>query len=100
MVVDVLRTTIDIGEQVNADGRYTVFIFVCCLRLAICDKADHRREKKEDAKSWYVGANINSKLHKTLFYFGGIPTYINALNKEIEEGFPSHVLSLPKEVVA
>lgn len=53
-----------------------------------------------DVKSWYVGANIDSKLHKTLLYFGGIPTYINTLNKEIEEGFPSHVLSLAKEVVA
>lgn len=51
-----------------------------------------------DVKSWYVGANIESKLHKTLLYFGGIPTYIGLLDKEIEDGYPSHVLSAPKEI--
>ncbi|KAI1625072.1 putative cyclohexanone monooxygenase [Exophiala viscosa] len=52
-----------------------------------------------DVKSWYVGANIESKLHRTLLYFGGIPTYINVLNKEIEDGYPGHILSSPKEIV-
>ncbi|KAH0827270.1 Phenylacetone monooxygenase [Fonsecaea pedrosoi] len=51
-----------------------------------------------DVKSWYVGANIQSKLHKTLLYFGGIPRYMEILNKEIEEKYPSHTLSGPKEV--
>ena len=52
-----------------------------------------------DVRSWYVGANIESKLHNTLLYFGGIPTYINVLNKEIEDGYPGHILSSPKEIV-
>lgn len=51
-----------------------------------------------ETNSWYVGANIKSKLHKTLLYFGGIPNYMNALNQEVDRGYPSHLLSTPKEV--
>lgn len=47
-----------------------------------------------DVKSWYVGANIQSKLHKTLLYFGGVPKYMSILDKEVEEGFPSYDMSV------
>lgn len=55
-------------------------------------------QSAKDVKSWYVGANIQSKLHKTLLYFGGIPRYMERLNKEIEQDYPSHTLSGGKAI--
>lgn len=51
-----------------------------------------------DVKSWYVGANVGTKLHRTLLYFGGIPKYVELLNKEIEQDYPSHSLSHNKPI--
>lgn len=52
-------------------------------------------QSAQDVGAWYVGANVKSKLRKTLFYFGGIPAYIKAVDKEIEDGYPGHILSTP-----
>jgi hypothetical protein len=58
-------------------------------------KATVVAQSAKDVGAWYVGANVESKLRKTLFYFGGIPAYINAVDKEIKDGYPGHVLSTP-----
>ena len=50
-------------------------------------------QSAKDVGAWTVGANVDSKEQKTLFYFGGVPAYIAAVDKEIQEGYPSHVFA-------
>ena len=38
--------------------------------------------------SWYVGANIPGKTREFLIYPGGVPTYLKAIRKEAESGYP------------
>ncbi|OUS96782.1 NAD(P)/FAD-dependent oxidoreductase [Rhodococcus sp. NCIMB 12038] len=43
------------------------------------------------AGSWFLGANIEGKKSRVLFYFGGVNAYVAALAQSIEEGFPGYV---------
>ena len=55
-------------------------------------------QSAKDVGAWIVGANVDSKERRTLFYFGGVPAYFAAVEKELQEGYPSHVFA--KEVKA
>ena len=50
-------------------------------------------QSSKDVGAWIVGANVEAKEKKTLFYFGGVPAYISAVDKEIQDGYPSHVFA-------
>jgi len=40
------------------------------------------------ANSWYVGANVPGKKREILVYPGGLPSYLQLVNKNREEGYP------------
>lgn len=40
-------------------------------------------------RSWYVGTNVPGKPENVLFYFGGVGSYFETIEKEAAEGFPS-----------
>ena len=50
-------------------------------------------QSAKDVGAWIVGANVESKEKKTLFYFGGVPAYIAAVDKEIQDEYPSHIFA-------
>lgn len=43
----------------------------------------------KDAGAWFVGANIPGKASNVLFYFGGLNKWVEWLNKESDDGWPS-----------
>jgi cyclohexanone monooxygenase len=43
------------------------------------------------ARSWLVGANVEGKRSKTLFYLGGVNTYVDELQKHIDSDFEGFV---------
>ena len=47
----------------------------------------------KQTKSWYIGANLEGKTVRPLFYFGGVAPYFNYCAKEIEDGFPGFSFS-------
>lgn len=50
-------------------------------------------QSSKDVGAWIVGGNVEDKDTTSLFYFGGVPAYANAIHKEIEDGYPGHVFS-------
>ncbi|CAN9404124.1 unnamed protein product [Alternaria alternata] len=38
--------------------------------------------------SWYMGANVPGKIREPLIYFGGVPSYYEAITKETTHGYP------------
>ena len=50
-------------------------------------------QSARDTRAWTVGANVDGKEKAPLFYFGGVPAYIAAVEKEISEGWPGHTFS-------
>jgi cation diffusion facilitator CzcD-associated flavoprotein CzcO len=50
-------------------------------------------EGAKQTKSWYIGANLEGKTVRPLFYFGGVASYFNHCAKEIEDGFPGFIFS-------
>jgi cyclohexanone monooxygenase len=50
-------------------------------------------QSSKDVGAWIVGANVEDKEKTSLFYFGGVPAYANAIDKEIQDGYPGHVFS-------
>jgi len=48
-------------------------------------------QSAKEVGAWTVGANVENKERKTLFFFGGVPAYIAAVEKELQEGYPSHI---------
>lgn len=47
-------------------------------------------QSAKDVGAWTVGANVKSKEKRTLFFFGGVPAYIAAVEKEALESYPSY----------
>ena len=45
------------------------------------------------AKSWYIGANVPGKPINVLFWFGGVVSYFEICNKEVDNGFPGLILA-------
>ncbi|CAN9319673.1 unnamed protein product, partial [Alternaria alternata] len=43
--------------------------------------------------SWYMGANVSGKIREPLIYFGGVPSYYEAIRKETTHGYPGFDLS-------
>lgn len=50
-------------------------------------------QSAKDVGAWIVGANVEGKEKCSLFYFGGVPAYAAAIDKEIQDGYPGHVFS-------
>ncbi|MGQ0466697.1 MAG: flavin-containing monooxygenase [Sporichthyaceae bacterium] len=42
------------------------------------------------ARSWFLGANIEEKKARVMFFFGGVPAYVQALQASSEAGFPGY----------
>lgn len=57
-------------------------------------------QSSKQVAAWYVGANVKAKQQKTLFYFGGMPAYIAASDKEIKDGYPGHILTTASKISA
>jgi cyclohexanone monooxygenase len=43
--------------------------------------------KGEEVGSYYVGANIPGRPHKSMFYFGGIPNYFRLCQEVVDNDF-------------
>jgi hypothetical protein len=50
-------------------------------------------EAAKKAGSWYVGANVPGKLVRPLFWFGGVFSYFENCNAEVNTGFSSLKMS-------
>jgi len=55
-------------------------------------------ESAKEAGAWMVGGNVEGKKKQILFYMGGVPAYIAAVEKEITEEWPGHTFSRGVEV--
>ena len=56
------------------------------------------KESAQEVGAWYVGANVEGKERGSLFYFGGVPAYAAAIDKERAEQYPGHTFSTAVEV--
>ena len=51
-------------------------------------------EGAKQTHSWYIGANLEGKPVRPLFYFGGVAPYFAACDKEISDGYPGFKFSV------
>lgn len=50
-------------------------------------------EAGEEANSWFMGANIEGKATRPLFYFGPAIDYVNRCTQESEDGYPNFIFT-------
>lgn len=60
-----------------------------CKLLTDVYEATVLPEAAKKAGSWYIGANIPGKRVNPLFWFGGVVSYFEICNKEVDDNFPS-----------
>ena len=48
-------------------------------------------------RSWYLGANLEGKTVRPLFWFGGVAPYFAYCDQEVNEGFPGFTFSPSNE---
>lgn len=56
------------------------------------------KDSAKETSSWMVGANVEGKTKRPLFFFGGVPMYIGALEKELQDGHAGFEFSKAVEV--
>ncbi|KAK1979516.1 steroid monooxygenase [Colletotrichum cereale] len=72
--------TVNVGEKAaDAWSQHTNDVFTSTGFL----------ETVKAARSWAIGANIPGKPHNVLYYFGGLPSWNEWLDKEATEKWPS-----------
>ncbi|EXJ65789.1 uncharacterized protein A1O5_11030 [Cladophialophora psammophila CBS 110553] len=54
-------------------------------------------EGAKETRSWYIGANLEGKTVRPLFWFGGVGPYFAHCEREINEGYPGFVFSSPEQ---
>ncbi|KAH0828448.1 hypothetical protein AYO21_00416 [Fonsecaea monophora] len=54
-------------------------------------------EGAKETRSWYVGANLEGKTVRPLFWFGGVAPYFAICDKEISDGYPGFEFSTPEQ---
>lgn len=54
----------------------------------------------KDVTSWMVGSNVLEKEVTPVFYFGGVPAFNAAIQKEIADGYPGHTFASTEATVA
>ncbi|KIW28895.1 uncharacterized protein PV07_04750 [Cladophialophora immunda] len=54
-------------------------------------------EGAKETRSWYIGANLEGKTVRPLFWFGGVAPYFAHCEREITEGYPGFEFSSPEQ---